>query len=624
VSTILLLAALAASGTPAVTPTAPSVPALVNEVLADKHYEFCHDPHFPLTTDEARLCPLIVTSSSACPAFVEACKAGPNATRVPPPRHFNLGLPDLGALPRLLLLAVLAVAIGGVLFLVLRNVRAWQRRPAEPEETGEAAAAVEVETAQLVESDVERLLARARAAAAGGDYARAIMDLHAALLRRLEGAGILTVHPSRTNGDYVRAVASARPSLVTPVRSFVIDVERVLYGSAAATASLFQDLLGRLQQVSVDKLMALALVLALVAGATACSSDRGGWEYSPSGRAGVIALLQRAGRQVHERLAPVVKLKDDELDAMVLLPDAELSPEDWKALEGWVAGGGHLVLAGMPARPPKWIEIREGAELPGRIVGSDWFSKEHGALQVSLPASKTLSIEAAHRPVLLRKDGKSTGLYAAERPHDEGRITYLADDRLFTNGALPLGDNARAVVLLLADTPRIELVGELAGWVSPNPVASVVRGRLAPFLVQLLAVAALFYLLRGVAFGRLREPPAVQRRSFIEHVEAVGEQYARARAARHVLASYGHWVIERLRERLALPAGSGLIALADAVALRTGRSAGEVMRLFMEARESGGTGPDSAEEAAAHLQAVRALGQLLSWGSKAGNQGRTS
>ena len=92
----------------------------------------------------------------------------------------------------------------------------------------------------------------------------------------------------------------------------------------------------------------------------------------------------------------------------------------------------------------------------------------------------------------------------------------------------------------------------------------------------------------------------------------MGEQYARARAARHVLASYGHWVIERLRERVALPAGSGLIALADAVAVRTGREAGEVMRLLMEAREiPAPAAPGTQEEVNTHLAAVRALGELL-------------
>jgi hypothetical protein len=613
---VALVAAAAQTATvPAAAPpsgaTAKPVPALVKEVLADKAYSFCHDPHYPLTDEEAKLCPFVVSTNAACPAFADACKSGAGATRLKPPRKIHLDLPDLGSIPRMLLLVLLGLAIGGVLYLVLRNVRPWVRRPEEEVEAAEPVAVAAVETPQAVETDVERLLASARAAAATGDFGRAIMQLHAALLRRLEGAGLVAVHPSRTNGDYVRAVASARPALVSPVRSFVIDVERAQYGATGATAELFQSLLSRLALVTLDKLVVLALAAALVLGGGACSPDRGGWEYSPSGRAGVMELLKRAGRDVHERLAPVSKLKAGDTDALVLLPGAELDDHDWHALERWISAGGRLLLAGLPDKRPDWIggEPSTLDGLSGHVIATR--ALRHESLDLPLPPAPPLRFGSDYKPLLVR--GKSGPVYATERSYREGKIVVLADDRLLTNGALPFGDNARVLVLLLADTPRVQLVGELTGFVSPNPVASVTRGRLAPFLVQLMALAAIFYLFRGVAFGRLREPPPVQRRSFVEHVEALGQQYARARAARHVLASYGQWVIERLRERVALPAGSGLIALADAVAVRTGKPAGEVMRLLMEARETAAAGE---VDGSAHLAAVRELGALLTWQSK--------
>jgi hypothetical protein len=303
----------------------------------------------------------------------------------------------------------------------------------------------------------------------------------------------------------------------------------------------------------------------------------------------------------------------------VLLPDAILSDEDWAVLEGWVReDGGRLVLAGLPGKRPDWVggqEATQKSKEKGSVVATKAFQEEHGPVELLLPPAPPLRVGSAYRPLLVR--GAQGSIYAAVREVDEGSVLALADDRLLTNGALPFGDNARALVLLLADTERIELVGELTGFVSPNPIASVTRGGMAPFLLQLLALSAIFFLSRGVAFGRLREPPPPQRRSFNEHVEALGEQYARARAARHVLASYGTWVIERLRERVALPAGSGLIALADAVAARTGRPASEVMRLMMEAREvSAPAAPGTAEEVANHLTAVRALGDLLSFESR--------
>jgi hypothetical protein len=544
---------------------------------------------------------------------------------VPPPKKTDVRLPALGELSREFLLALLALAVAVVVYLVARNIRSGPPQPDLPDEAEEAAPVAQVTTPMEVETDVDRLLNRARAAAAAGDYARAIMDLHGALLRRLEGANLVAVHPSRTNGDYVRAVAGAKPELAAPVRSFVTDVERVQYGDGTATADLFQALLARVQLVTLDKLMMVVLVASLLLGAGACFTDRGDWEYSPSGRAGVRELLKRAGRQVRERLIPVAKLKKGDTDALVVLPGADLGDDDWSALETWVDEGGTLVLAGLPEKPPGWVGAKQAGDKLGpelNVVGTSDFERAHGAVNLPLPPSPMLELDPEFRPLLMR--GKATThVYAAERAAAEGRIVALADDRLFTNGALPFGDNARALILLLSDTARVDLAGELTGFVSPNPVASVARGQLAPFLAQLTVLAMVFFLFRGVAFGRLREPPPPRRRSFIEHVEAVGEQYARARAARHVLASYGHWVIERLRERVALPAGSGLIALADAVAVRTGKEAGEVMRLLMEARELPAPAAiGTTEEVAVHLAAVRSLGELLVFRSRTQNQSK--
>ena len=75
---------------------------------------------------------------------------------------------------------------------------------------------------------------------------------------------------------------------------------------------------------------------------------------------------------------------------------------------------------------------------------------------------------------------------------------------------------------------------------------------LAAYLGTLLVLAllALLLLWRGIAFGKLRDPPAHTRRSFADHVRAIGMQYARADASRHALGAYARWAIERLRERV--------------------------------------------------------------------------
>jgi hypothetical protein len=624
VTTWLVLAALAAgeggSASGADAPAKP-VPEMVREILADKKFEFCHDPHYQLTPEEAKMCVFVVQTDAACPAFADVCKPGPGATRVAPPKKVDLDLelPSLGGIPRALLLLVVALAIAFVVYMIVQNIRPGEKKPDLPDEEEDAAPTPEA-VPQEVESDVDRLLARARAAAAAGDYARAIMDLHAALLRRLEGAGLVTVHPSRTNGDYVRAVAGAKPGLAAPVRSIVTDVERVQYGDGTASADLFAALLARVQLVTLDKLMVLVLAAAAALGAGSCNPQRPGPEYSPSGRVGVYELLRRAGRQVKERFVPVSRLKKGDTDALVLLPGANLNDADWAAVQSWVGEhGGTLVLAGVPEHSPSWLGTSKPDDRPGpalNVVGTPAYEREHGHLELPLPPSPMLAVGSEYQRLLMRGTATSH-VYAAERSYQEGQIVALADDRLFTNGALPFGDNARALIILLSGTTRIDLVGELTGFAAPNPVATVTRSQLLPFLLQLIGLTLVFFLFRGVAFGKLREPPPPRRRSFVEHVEAVGQQYARARAARHVLASYGLWVIERLRERVALPAGSGFIALADAVAVRTGKSPGEVMRLLMEAREVPAlAAPASAEDVVVHLAAVRSLGELLVFRSR--------
>src|SRR5439155_11143321 len=168
------------------------------------------------------------------------------------------------------------------------------------------------------------------------------------------------------------------------------------------------------------------------------------------------------------------KLKGQDVDALVLLPGAELSDADWELLQGWVGEGRRLVLAGMPEKRPDWVGGQRAEKLGPAVdvVGTGAFAgltNDRGPVRLPLPASAPLRVGSDYEPLLVR--GPAGPIYAALRSHEQGTIVALADDRLFTNGALPFGDNARALILLLADTTRIELVGELTGFVSPNPVA---------------------------------------------------------------------------------------------------------------------------------------------------------
>ena len=66
-------------------------------------------------------------------------------------------------------------------------------------------------------------------------------------------------------------------------------------------------------------------------------------------------------------------------------------------------------------------------------------------------------------------------------------------------------------------------------------------------------------------------------------MKALGLAYGRARASRHVVGLYATWAMDRLRERVHLSGQPGVIPLAEAIAARTGRPEGEVMRILVEA-----------------------------------------
>jgi hypothetical protein len=103
-------------------------------------------------------------------------------------------------------------------------------------------------------------------------------------------------------------------------------------------------------------------------------------------------------------------------------------------------------------------------------------------------------------------------------------------------------------------------------------------------LLQLSLLILLFFVFKGAHFGRPLDPAAGTRRAFAEHARAIGLQYGRRRAGRHALEIYGHYALERMRERLNLSGGKGMLAVAEEVATRTGRPLGDVMRVLVESR----------------------------------------
>ena len=159
--------------------------------------------------------------------------------------------------------------------------------------------------AAAVETDVMRLLERARAAAAAGDYRRAVEAAYAALLRKLEGAGLIRVEAHRTNGDYLRDLGERQPALRPRVKQVVAEVERVEFGGDVAGREPVP--LGARPGAGAGDRAADGAVL-LAAGpaggvAVGCRPERDSGTTRPSGRSAVREVLRENGLQVTERMS---------------------------------------------------------------------------------------------------------------------------------------------------------------------------------------------------------------------------------------------------------------------------------------------------------------------------------
>ncbi len=617
------------------TPRALPTEQAIARTLASPRYDFCSDPKYPLLPDEIAWCAYLPRSpdprATRCPGYLAACSAGATADLLYKQKPIDIRLPDFGGVGRVVLWTL---AAGAAAILVFLLVRYGLRLPAarRSRRSGDQAVAADTPVVgeapdQELERDVERLLARARAAAAAGDFATAVVDLHAALLRRLAGDGHVRIHPSATNGDYVRELRGRAPALAGPVGDVVRDVETAEFGVAPPNETTYHGLLGRITPLLLRSGGTLTVLLLSMLGLPSCSGSlRSDWSASPSGTAAVADFLTSVGIQTRERIASlgaIAKNQDKDGAAMqvVLLSGAEVGDAEWAALRTWLDDEEHTLILATGARAlPDWLAnievVRTGAAEEIRATSGLSDAQVVGLSRGRVPGTGWIRAAIAGPETLIARGKRA---YAILVPTDAGRVIALADDRLFTNASLAVGENAallEAVVRFGGGGPT-EFVGEDTGVVAPSPLASVSRGRLAPFVAQLGACLILFLLMKGRAFGRLVDRDVAQRRVFSEHVRALGTQYARARGAGHVLGSYATWALDRLRERIRMSGDRGIGDLSAAVAARTDRPLGQVARILFSARKDGDGGTDFGTEdrgrsaVAQHLAMMRDLRQLL-------------
>ncbi len=95
---------------------------------------------------------------------------------------------------------------------------------------------------------VKDLLLEMEKSLAAKDYARALSFLTASLLKRLESFEYIIVHPSKTNGDYLRECG--RGSIIfNKFRQYIIGFESVAYGFKGCDELYFRNMYSAYEQI---------------------------------------------------------------------------------------------------------------------------------------------------------------------------------------------------------------------------------------------------------------------------------------------------------------------------------------------------------------------------------------
>lgn len=615
-------------------------------VLDDDAYGFCHDPEYPLLFEERDWCALVEEGSERCPAFAEVCAGdreaslagtpgrlskrtasksetptergrggGPRRSEQPEPAEIEV--PALGGIGQILFWIIIIGAVIALIAAIASN-----RGPSRPDEDdelppdpGDDPDVRRAEAARLsMETDVSRLLAMARDAAARQEFTLAVDLGHAALLRRLDHEDLIRLHRGRTNGDYVRDLRG-KTEFFGPVRDALRSIDRAQFSDEAPTRGTFDGILSRVESI-VRKAGPLIILLGIFG--LACDSiapKEYPWRYSPSGNQGIIDLLEELDVTAGYRGTSLEPLGDEEPDfsvdrvrALVMLADADASAEEWEGIERWVSDhGGTLIIAG-GALPPWLAGVRYDDQFSSKdpITVSENATVHAWVPQLSVPPSRFVSGPGWTE---LERDGRRYGIGVSR---GMGRVYVLADDSLFTNASLAVGDNGLFLGQWLesaANGGRVELVDAWAQAGADDPLESVSNSHLTPAILQLMALILVLYLWRGRHFGKPRDPTPPSRQSFVLHARAMGQQYGRARASHHAAKAYSLWVLDRLRDQFPLAARNGLSGIAAALSRRSGRDETDVMRLLVEAHSamSGATDGSPEEE----LKLIRDLGRLL-------------
>jgi hypothetical protein len=401
---------------------------------------------------------------------------------------------------------------------------------------------------------------------------------HAALLHRLDHDGLIRVAPFRTNGDYVRDL-KPQPDLRSPSATSSATSSR---SSSAPPRPRRRPLRPRVQARRPDRhpprrhprppRRQLPAVLHPHRAAEAYPFD-----LSPSGARAVIELAAHDGRHPsHHR--PRRSTPSSRSTTRTAPWSSSTTPPSTPPNVASTCSPGPPTATTSSRRPrparraacPLQVQVPPGHVL--KVSPAEPRLSATSTLVTPTPPTSTAAARAGDC-CSTREDGQP---YAIKlRPRLPRRRHHRVRRRPPVHQRRP---DARRQPRFLDPTFLTDLGParrrhrrQLLDLGADSPAETISNTRLTPSILQLLA---LLVLLLPVARRPLRPPratrPSRSRRHFAEHVEALGQQYARARASRHALRLYATWALDRLRDKTLTSRQPGLYALAQAIAGRTG------------------------------------------------------
>ena len=582
------------------------------EVFGDRAYRFCHDPDFGKAgTLGADFCPIFdADTDSVCPEARRSCPTWGELDGFA--RRYRtwqrLGGLAFPGIPSELARFLLGVIVLASAVIALRALgRSGLRRPAQRRS---AASVAEPETGpgRLPDAPAHRLLESAQSSLAAGHVNLAADQLHKALLRHFDDKGYIRWQPSGTNGDYARSLRS-RPQLQALFRNAARQTERIRFGYGDVQPSEVKRLIEAsgqaLQADRSRKLphapMAILGILGLGLTPLGCElASRGAYRFhGPTGLSALPALLEASDMSVQvsrTRLSPtdmldagVVVLRSaalpDGLDASALLElldkgihvfilDDAWTVQEQFAIEAFFQAGSGVERIGRPPKHPVGLRTaslgsvfpafdRELVLLPkARRLRPEPEPRFSPALETEVHAEAWLESEGGHAvAVRIEPPNESDGEMA------RGLLIVFADVDLFTNASLTRSGNAAAAIevfsSLLGPGEVVHLLDEEEGYSAvessegadeaspPRPGEIVRASKLLPLLLQLgIFMLALFGMI-GAAFGTLKDPKEVTRKSFAEHTDALGDLYARTGEPGRIFASriLARWLVHIQADR---------------------------------------------------------------------------